>query len=201
MDRSIARLERQAADLLDVGYLRSGSLSLVKQPVDVTEPLLAAIDISRPAAALRHVAIELELPADLPNLNADGRRLEQVMTHLLSNAIRFSPVNNSVTITIETGVSDPVADSPLKNEGTEPDVPPDELTVRVVDHGPGIRESYSEQIFEPFYRISEDGVEGGAGVGLGLAIVKGLVELHSGAVWVKSVPGETTEFGFSIPVS
>lgn len=199
IDRSIARLERQASDLLDVGYISSGSLNLVKQPLDVTEPLLAAVDISRPAAALRHVAIELELMPDQPSVIADGLRLTQVMTHLLGNAIKFTPVQGSVSITVGTQSPDTGSDAENRQENEEP--APDVLIVRVIDHGPGIREAHFELIFEPFYRISGEGTEGGAGVGLGLAIVKGLIELHDGTVWVKSTPGEATEFGFSIPIT
>jgi len=199
IDRSIARLERQASDLLDVGYLRSGSVSLVKQPLDPTETLLAAIDISRPAAALRHIAIELELLPDSPTVIADGYRLTQVMTHLLSNAIKFAPVRDSVLINleIETSGTGTGNKNPQENEVSETR----SLIVRVIDHGPGISEAHFDLIFEPFYRISGEGLEGGAGVGLGLAIVKGLVELHGGNVWVKSTPGEITEFGFSIPMA
>jgi signal transduction histidine kinase len=87
------------------------------------------------------------------------------------------------------------------NRQKSSDADPDSLIVRVVDHGPGIREAHFERIFEPFYRITGEGIEGGAGVGLGLAIVKGLVELHSGHVWVQSTPQKVTEFGFSIPLT
>ncbi|MCI0803718.1 MAG: HAMP domain-containing histidine kinase [Chloroflexi bacterium] len=199
IERSISRLERQTSDLLEIGYLRSGSLNLITQPVDLTEPILAAIDISRPAAAQRHVAIELDLQPDLPTVFADGYRLTQVMTHLLSNAIKFTPVRGSVVITVETGFSD--FDSGAENRQKTEDPAPDLIIARVIDHGPGVREAHLELIFEPFYRISGEGIEGGAGVGLGLAIVKGLIELHSGTVWVKSAPGEVTEFGFSIPIA
>ena len=189
IERSIARLERQASDLLEVGYIHSGTLTLSTEPMHASEPVLAAMDISRSTAALRQVAIELEMQPDLPRAIIDGLRVTQIMTHLLSNAIKFTPVGESVVISLETGHS-----------GAE-DGDPDLLVIKVIDHGPGIREAHFERIFEPFYRISGEGIEGGAGVGLGLAIVKGLVELHSGEVWVKSTPREVTEFGFSIPLS
>ena len=199
VERSISRLERQTSDLLEVGYLRTGSLKLVTQPIDLTEPILAAIDISRPEAVQRQVAIELDLQPELPMVIADGYRLTQVITHLLSNAIKFTPVDGSVVLTVETGFSDLGfgAESRQKNEEPAPDV----IIARVVDNGPGIREAHIDLIFEPFYRISGEGTEGAAGVGLGLAIVKGLVELHNGTVWVKSTAGEATEFGFSIPIA
>ncbi len=174
-------------------------MSLVKQPLDFTESLLTAIDISRPAAAQRHVSIELELNPDQPDVNADGYRLTQVMTHLLSNAIKFTPVQGSVLITVETGFAD--AGSGPENRQKNDEAAPNVLVVRVIDRGPGIREAHFELIFEPFYRISGEGIEGGAGVGLGLAIVKGLIELHEGTIWVNSTPGEVTEFGFSIPLA
>jgi signal transduction histidine kinase len=199
IERSIARLERQASDLLEVGYINTGSLSLIKQPINISEPILAAIDISRSTAALRQVAIELEMEPDIPRVIADGFRLTQIMTHLLSNAIKFAPVGESVVISLSSGhaeESGPYEENSQKNANGEPD----SLVVRVTDHGLGIRDAHFEHIFEPFYRITGEGIEGGAGVGLGLAIVKGLVELHSGKVWVHSTPRESTEFGFSIPL-
>lgn len=159
--------------------------------------MLAAIDISRSAATLRKVAIELEMEPDLPRAIADGLRLTQIVSHLLSNSIKFTPVGGSVVISMENGY--PGSSGENRQENGEGD--PDKLVVRVIDHGPGIREAHFEWIFEPFYRITGEGIEGGAGVGLGLAIVKGLVELHSGSVWVKSTPGDTTELGFSIPLT
>jgi len=158
--------------------------------------MLAAIDLSRSAATLRQVAIELELQPDIPQIIADGFRLTQIMTHLLSNAIKFTPVGESLTVSIHTGV----VDTSIENKPPDDDAEPDSIIVTVTDRGPGIRAAHYERIFEPFYRITGEGIEGGAGVGLGLAIVKGLVELHSGKVWVHSTPKEATVFGFSIPL-
>jgi len=98
IERSIVRLERQASDLLEVGYIHNGNLTLAKEPLLVSEPVLAAIDISRPAATLRKVAIELEMEPDLPRVITDGLRLTQIVSHLLSNAIKFTPVGGSVVI-------------------------------------------------------------------------------------------------------
>ena len=98
IERSIVRLERQASDLLEVGYIHNGNLTLAKEPLLVSEPVLAAIDISRPAATLRKVAIELEMEPDLPRAITDGLRLTQIVSHLLSNAIKFTPVGGSVVI-------------------------------------------------------------------------------------------------------
>ena len=204
IDRSIARLERQASDLLEVGYLRSGSLSLVRQPLDLTESLLVAVDSSRAAAAQRQISIELELEPEQPLVLADGYRLTQVMTQLLSNAIKFTPVNGSVLITVKPGFSSSIStETGPDDENVQPigDAQPDVLIVRVIDRGPGIRTAHFGLIFEPFYRISGEGIGGGAGVGLGLSIVKGLVELNDGKTWVKSTPGDVTEFGFSIPLA
>ena len=199
IERSIARLERQASDLLEVGYINTGSLSLIKQPINMSEPILAAMDISRSSAALRQVAIELDIEPNLPRPIADGFRLTQIMTHLLSNSIKFTPVGKSTTVSITSGNVDSLGPSGEIRSGYG-DTEPDSIIVRVIDNGPGIRKAHFERVFEPFYRITDEGTEGGAGVGLGLAIVKGLVELHSGKVWVKSTPREVTEFGFAIPL-
>ncbi len=197
IERSIARLERQASDLLEVGYIHTGSLTLIKQSLNINEPILAAIDISRAPAAQRQVSLELEMVPDIPTVIADGFRLTQIMTHLLSNAIKFTPVGESVVISISSSTPDVSGENQQQNGDAEPE----SIVVRVTDHGPGIREAHFERIFEPFYRITGEGIEGGAGVGLGLAIAKGLVELHSGEIWVRSTPKQGTEFGFSIPLS
>lgn len=199
IERSITRLERQASDLLEVGYINTGSLSLIKQPINMSEPILAAMNVSRSKAALRQVAIELDIEPGLPRPIADGFRLTQIMTHLLSNSIKFTPVGKSTTISVTSGNVNSLGSSGEIQSGS-PDAEPDSIIVRVIDNGPGIREAHFERVFEPFYRITGEGIEGGAGVGLGLTIVKGLVELHSGTVWVRSIPREVTEFGFSIPL-
>jgi len=163
-------------------------------------PVLAAIDSSRTAAALRHVDIEFEMEPKLPEVDADGFRLTQIITQLLSNAIKFSPVGEAVLISIKSGAAESAGNSGVnRSENSEAEI--DSVIVTVRNLGFGIRESHFDRVFEPFYRITGEGVEGGAGVGLGLTIVKGLVELHSGKVWVHSVPKEFTEFGFSVPLT
>jgi len=194
LERSIGRLERQASDLLEVGYIESGSLSLIKQPINASEPVLAAMDILRPTAGQRQVAIELDIDYSLPPVVADPFRLTQVLTHLLSNAMKFTPVRG--TIAVEIGKA-------RLHEGVVTREESDELLnalcVEVVDTGRGIPEAHIERIWEPFYRIVDEGTDSGSGVGLGLAIVKGLVELHDGVVWVESGESET-KFGFAIPL-
>lgn len=205
MERSIARLERQMTDLLEVGYLRSGTLPLRREVVSPNGVLAAAIDHLRPQAAQRNVAIELIVEEALPAVNVDPARLEQVLVHLLSNAIKFTAVDGLVMV--RAWVRPVNAGAPSHGPGAAVGMTQvtdgkaaRELVVTVSDQGPGIPEEFHEKVFRPFYRLKGGQGESSAGVGLGLAIAKGLVELHGGRIWLESKRGAGAVFGFSIPL-
>jgi len=166
-----ARLARLVGDLLDLSKIEAGAVAPQADWCDLGD--LAA------AAARRFQTshpIELSVPADLPLVRADAAQLERVFSNLIENAVKFSQPEESIQITGGSG--------------------PAWVTVRVVDHGPGIPLEQRRHIFEPFFRGRGGGA---AGSGLGLAIARGFVEANAGRIVVQSNVGLGTSFAVSFP--
>ncbi len=113
-------------------------------------------------------------------VNADPRRVRQVLDNILDNAMKYS--DNGATITVRADESGP------------------DMVISVSDEGIGIPENLKERVFERMYRIEEKGTTRFRGAGLGLAICKGIIEAHGGRIWVVSEEGRGSVFSFSIPL-
>jgi len=167
-------------DLLDLTKVEAGRMDLALAPIWLPQALEEAVSMVREEAS-RH-AIELKLSVD-PNLGvveADERKIKQVLFNLLSNAVKFTPDGGQVRI-VTAGA-----------EG--------EVHVSVADTGVGIATTDQERIFEMFYQGTA-GQAGKEGTGLGLALARRLVELHGGRIWVESTPGEGSTFTFTLPMA
>lgn len=167
------RLDRIVANLLDLSRIEAGALRPERQAVALDE--LVANRVRRLARLFRQVRVQVDLPADLPLVDADYTQLDQVLTNLLENAARHAPPRSTVRI----GARD-------RGEMVE---------VTVADEGVGVARFERERIFEPFRRG-----EGSASSGVGLAICRAIVEAHGGAIDVESAPGGGARFCFTLPV-
>jgi signal transduction histidine kinase len=154
-------------------------LPLEKRPLELGDLLRDAQVNFGPQAEDRGVALEVQIPTALPAVNADPRRLAQVLGNLLTNALRHTPEGGRVTLSAQAG------------EGA--------VVVTVADTGPGIAADDLPYIFERFWRGDKSRSRAG-GAGLGLAITRQLVELHGGRVWVESTPGQGSRFQVSLPL-
>ena len=174
------RLNRLVDDLLDVSRIESGKkLSVVKRPVEL-RPLVERVAALFHAQAQAH-PISLALNEDLTHAELDPDRIEQVLTNLVSNAIKYSPQGGSVEVCMDF-------------------LPPGSLRFEVADHGVGLKEEDRLHMFEKFYRVEGAQLTGIRGTGLGLAISKYLVEAHGGRIGVESRPGEGSTFWFELPL-
>ena len=178
IEGSVVRLIRLINDLLDVEKLESGAWdmrfeekSLLQTMEDATESVVAM-------AEKKH--IEIVLPANDMKVKADHERLTQVMTNIMSNAIKFSPEKSKVTVTHEA------------HDGT--------LEVRISDQGPGILEEERALIFDRFRQSKRDS-DKKTGSGLGLAICAAIIKEHAGAIGVDSNNGQGSTFWFRIPLA
>ena len=174
--RQIGRMSRLVDDLLDVSKIHAGRLSLEMEPFDFCG--LAVEVVERVQVASRRHVIRLDSPARLP-IVGDRGRLDQVLTNLLSNAIRYSPDGGDVHLRIAL------------EEG--------ELHMTVVDKGIGIPPEKQSDIFERFERAHSVSY---GGLGLGLNIAQGIVAQHGGRIWVDSagVAGRGSTFHVVLPV-
>ncbi len=178
---SIQRMSVQISDLSDISRIESGRLQMdIEEKVDfkslvqeVISPLQAEIDN-------REHKLVVDIPDDLPYVKADPRRVQQVLTNLISNAYKYTP--NGGTITIQT-----------QNDA-------ETITCRVKDSGVGMTEEEVEKLFNKFWRSEDAYVRDQPGTGLGLAITKNLVEMQGGEISVESKKGDGTTFSFTIPI-
>jgi two-component system phosphate regulon sensor histidine kinase PhoR len=124
-------------------------------------------------------SFDLEFPEQGISIEADRDKVEQILTNLVSNAIKYSPRGGEVIV----GAAD---------RG-------DEVEVLVRDQGVGMSQAEVERLFQPYQRVDRDAIKGIRGTGLGLYLVRGLVEAHGGRVWVESEPSRGSTFYFSVP--
>ena len=173
VDRGLERIERNAhaqnrliSDLLDVSRILSGKLSLHRQSIDLAPITRTLVESMLPLAQARQIRLHAEIDhARLPAF-IDADRISQVVTNLLSNALKFTPPGGSVTVTLR-----PVGEM-------------QELSV--ADTGAGISPDFLPRVFEPFRQADATHTRAYGGLGLGLAIVKRLTEMHGGDVRVES---------------
>ena len=167
-------------DLLDVGRIDTGTLSVDLEPVEVA----ALVDQTRNtflSSGARHV-LHIDLPVDLPPVMADERRIVQVLNNLLSNAARHSPESAPIRVAVV-------------HDDTE-------VAISVSDEGSGVPPERLPHLFRKHAVVDADGGTQDRGTGLGLVICKGLVEAHGGRIRAESPgPGQGTRFTFTLPVA
>ena len=177
--RAASRMNRLIQDLLDVRRIESGGLALERRAEYVKPVVADAVEMLRPLARAAALGLEDIVPDDLPPCYVDPARIQQVLSNLVGNAIKFTPKGGCVTIRAQ--------------RETEK-----EVRVAVSDTGPGIPPDQIPHIFGRFWQGQRTDRRG---VGLGLAIVKGIVEAHEGRVWVESRLGVGSDFIFTMPVA
>jgi len=170
------RLIRLVEDLLAVSRLESQSQQLTVRALDLKDYIDKVCDSLSSKASKHKIAKEIE--KDIPNVWADADRLEQILTNLLDNAIKYSPAGSTITIKVST----------LKDEYNVKN----KLKIEVIDQGLGINETDLQKIFTKFGRLDNPLTRQTEGTGLGLFITKSLVLALKGEISVSSKPGETT---------
>ncbi len=171
------RMNVLVEDLMDASMAEGSRLTLNKQAVDLGALVRTVVESFRGSSPAH--SFELEIGEGIPQVMADGGRLEQVLRNLLSNAVKYSPQGSAVSIRARA------------EDGR--------ALISVSDRGPGIRREELPALFMPFHRIQGEQNRAARGVGLGLFISKSIVEAHEGTMWVESEPGKGSTFSFSLP--
>lgn len=182
-------MARLISDLLDTSLLRSGQVNLCRARVNVAE--LAAEVIEHVSRVHPDHRFALKSDDDLPAARGDRDRIEQVLAHLLENAISYSPLGSMITVAMRLAHE---ADHTARGGSGSA-----MLVVSVSDQGIGITPQDIPHIFERFYRANRGEVQRVPGIGMGLYRARVIVEAHGGGVWVHSVPGVGSTFCFSLP--
>jgi signal transduction histidine kinase len=176
---SAKKLNKRIGELLDLAKDELGVLLLEKKETDIRELIREACEAFVMMAPPTSISFSMQLASDIPPLNIDAARIEQVIQNLLSNAFKWTPEEGKVIID-------------ASRDG-------DKVLVRVQDFGPGIPADQHERIFERYYMSSKDSMKLG-GMGLGLALCKVIVNNHGGNIWVESILGKGSTFTFSLPI-
>lgn len=178
--KGASNLNGRIDELLDLARGEIGLLKLKPQLLNLRPLLYQLAEEMEPLASKQKKTLSLEVAPALPVVQADEERLRQVILNLLGNAFRCTPRGGEIRLKCQEGSGS--------------------LEVTVQDEGPGIPETMQERLFEP-YRRWEDDAEIFSGLRLGLALGKILVELHGGAIWVKSGKDSGSTFGFTLPLN
>jgi len=180
--KNVARLRNFINDLLDTAKIEKGKMEIIRMPFDLSMAARDVVDLFKPLAEEKKITLSYE-GLETARVNADEDRIKQVITNLVSNALKFTPEGGKISIRL-----------------TRPDGK-SEFIVSVSDTGIGIPPEYHDKIFAKFEQVKgvRRIVKGPKGTGLGLSIAKGIVELHNGRIWLESELNKGTTFYFTLP--
>jgi signal transduction histidine kinase len=175
---SVARMNRLLQDLLDLARIEGGTLRIAKRPFDVSALLREIRAAYGPLFAKRGVAFNCDPKTSGLMAKFDHDRIVQVLSNLLSNAMKVTPTGGAVSLSVERRT--------------------DDIEIAVNDTGTGIAREALPNVFNRFWQGTK---EAGAGLGLGLYICQKIVAAHAGRIWVESELGRGTTFRFRLPIS
>ena len=178
IEREADRLNRLVGNILDMSRIEGGALKAEKELYPLDELVYHVVEHMQ--FVLKDRDVRVTLPDDLPPVALDFLQMDQVLTNLIENAVRYTP-----------------SGSPIEISGVEQN---GEILVRVADRGQGIPEEYKERIFDKFYRVSGAKQRGTMGTGLGLAVCRGLIEAHGGHIWAENRKEGGAIFQFTLPL-
>lgn len=177
VQRAAATMEGLIRDLLDVSRIEAGTFAVRRGTVDVPKLIREMIDLFQESARRQEVEFVVSMDPEIGQISGDFDRLEQALSNLISNAIKFSRAGGSVTLEV-------------RRQG-------DSVEIAVVDSGPGIDAKDLPHIFDRFWQVDRTSR---AGAGLGLVIARGIIESHGGRLEVTSEVGTGTTFRCTLPV-
>jgi CheY-like chemotaxis protein/two-component sensor histidine kinase len=182
--RQVCQLARMVDDLLDVTRITRNKIQLRRERLDLNELVRQTIDDNRTTLEQSGVLLEARLADGPLYVNVDGARIAQVITNLLGNAVKFTPRDGRVSLSVSA------------------DAAASRAVVRVTDTGGGIDPSLLGRLFEPFMQADRTLDRTSGGLGIGLALVKGLVDLHGGEVSAESAGlGKGAAFTVRLPLT
>lgn len=178
IDQECDRLTRLISDLLNVSRIEAGrALDLNPGPVNLPDVVDKVVAAQKSYTNKHEFAVDLE--PDLPTIVADNDKVDQILTNLTSNAVKYSPHGGTITV------------AGKQNNGV--------IRMSVSDQGMGIPKEHMEKLFDRFHRIDNRDTRKVGGTGIGLYLVKHLVEAHGGKIWVESEEGKGSSFIFELP--
>ncbi len=173
------RLRVLIDDLLDISRIESGTLRLTLTELDVQREIVEVVQTLETQINEKEISVILDIPPDLSRIKSEKLRFSQIVSNLLTNACKYSPVGATTTITASE-----------KGEF---------IQIDVSDTGSGMSETDQSRLFDKFYRVDNSTTRRVFGTGIGLFITRHLVDAHGGKIWVKSEQGKGSTFSFTLP--
>ena len=181
--RNSRRLLRLIGQLLDTAKLETGNLTLRTQPLNLVKFVGGLSRSFMPLAERSRVQMAVDAPTRIIVVRADPEKLEKMIGNLLSNALKFTPEDGRIQVTVST------------------DEDGDEAVVRVKDSGPGVRLNDPSKVFDRFYQADASGRQAQPGTGIGLSLTKNLTELHGGTIAVENAADTGAIFTLRLPIA
>ena len=179
-DKGVERLIYIIKDLDMITKFEAGDLSLEIEPFDIVERIQNVFELLEMKAAKKKITLTFDMDYNTPIMvNGDKERLQQVISNLVVNSIKYGQTNGTTEVSIE---------NLIKNK----------VIVRITDNGEGIEKEHIPRLFERFYRVDKSGSRKEGGSGLGLAIVKHIIEAHQEKLYIESEYGIGSEFSFTL---
>ncbi len=184
IESSAQQILVQIQDLLDISRLETGKLTLRSRPTNLVKLVERAVTVLTPTAQSLAIHVECHTGSDLPEMPVDQERIGQVLNNLLHNALKFTPPEGAIRVTVDRDATDA-----------------DWLRVAVQDTGRGIPPEHLPRLFERLYQVSPTDSQEKGGLGLGLSLCRDLIGLHGGRIGVDSEPGQGSTFWFQLPIA
>jgi PAS domain S-box-containing protein len=178
IQRAADEIKALIADLIDFARIQSGTFSVVISVDRLSPVVMPVIDRMRALAEAKRQTLVVDLPSSLPPVDVDAHRVRQVVSNLVSNAIKFTPQEGTIRVSAHQRDH--------------------QIVVSVTDTGPGIPQEHLGKIFDRFWRPPGTKQKGS---GLGLSIAKGIVQAHRGTIWAESQLGKGSSFFFTLPLA
>jgi two-component system, OmpR family, phosphate regulon sensor histidine kinase PhoR len=175
------RLSQLVRDLLDLSKLEASDAPFELYPMELLPVIEKIIQLNLKSLTEKQIHLHYEPPASCPPILGNSTNIEQVLTNLLDNAIKYTSPQGALKIRV---------------------IPQEKLIrVDLEDTGIGIEQKHIPRLFERFYRVDKARSRDMGGTGLGLSIVKHIIQSHGGEVWVESEPGKGTTFSFTLQIA
>jgi PAS domain S-box-containing protein len=178
ISQAAEQMDALIRDLLDVNRLDAGKLVVAPLSVEPSTLLTDSLQTLRPLVGEKGIALDLQIETPLPKVMADPDRIQQTLSNLVGNAIKFSPAGSKIVVVARRDAGG--------------------VVISVVDNGKGIAAEQLPRVFDRNWQSSRTDRQG---AGLGLAISKGIVEAHGGRIWIESSQSEGTTVSFSLPLA
>lgn len=204
--RNVDRLSGIINDLLDFSKIEAGKMEYRFEPVNICDPLVFVKSTFENLAEKKNIDFVVDVDANLPKIYGDVRKIEQILSNLVSNAVKFTPENGKIrlsaekinTLSIKKTIRN--LDKALMYLGEKEELKGDYIRISVEDNGIGIKKEDIPKVFDKFQQIENSLNREVGGTGLGIPIAKQLIEAHRGTIWLESEQNIGSKFSFILPV-